>query len=574
MRPQFADILAHRREQLGLTIPQAANVLRMRESVLEAFEAGDFGHLPPLGYAQGMVSSYARYLGLDPAQLTDLYEREHSDYVLEMTGRRPSGLANLSDEPGITGPASGARSSSQGQGAQIAVDPVAASRARVGQAPLGESPAAQTGRLNRKSAERTNVMRPTSLPQRYNTSPGYGVEGSFSANQGSQDSNYAADRRYSSQLRYGDNNQTATFAEGYESTRSNRRYTSRAPERSDERARRGQAERVRRMRSSEDHYSDDYAASRSSSYNAGARRSSGNYQPSYDSDIETRDVNSQYRDDLRYDSGASNYRASSTREGREGARNMQMPGRIENARRRQNPTSARSRNRRQQQPQAQGFAGAFQQYFADPQRAILSIGVLLAIILLLILVFSVRSCIDANTGTGKQVSVVTTLAATSETAATTTSDLEQQVVSAAAAEKAASSAAAAYTETKVKVSVAEGATTWVEIICDGEQKIAESITGAWSAEYTVTQQIQIQVVDASSVTVEKNGEVQSFTSKSAGLSSMTIEGTDPEAAAAATAATTESDSSDDSSGDSSDSSDDYSSDDYSDEDYSSDDSEE
>ena len=72
-RPQFAELLADRRRQLRLSVPQAARVLRRRESVLEAFEIGDFDHLPALGYAQGMVASYARYLGLDPRRITELY---------------------------------------------------------------------------------------------------------------------------------------------------------------------------------------------------------------------------------------------------------------------------------------------------------------------------------------------------------------------------------------------------------------------------------------------------------------------------------------------------------------------
>ena len=81
-------------------------MLRMRESVLEAFEAGDFDHLPALGYAQGMVSSYARYLGLDSREISELYEREHAEYVAGVTGRAPSGLASLSDEPSYKGAAS------------------------------------------------------------------------------------------------------------------------------------------------------------------------------------------------------------------------------------------------------------------------------------------------------------------------------------------------------------------------------------------------------------------------------------------------------------------------------------
>ena len=53
-RYRYAEILYNRRRQLRLSIPQAAKVLRMRES---AFEAGVFDHRPALGYAQGMVSS-------------------------------------------------------------------------------------------------------------------------------------------------------------------------------------------------------------------------------------------------------------------------------------------------------------------------------------------------------------------------------------------------------------------------------------------------------------------------------------------------------------------------------------
>ena len=71
------------------------------------------------------------------------------------------------------------------------------------------------------------------------------------------------------------------------------------------------------------------------------------------------------------------------------------------------------------------------------------------------------------------------------------------------------------------MSVADGATTWVEITCDGEQQVAESITGSWSQEYTPKKSLEIRVGDPSVVTVEKNGERQSFSG---------IEGTDPDAA--------------------------------------------
>ena len=80
-RPLFSDMLVERRRQLGLSIKQASNVLRLKEEVLIAFEEGDFDSIPKSGYAQGMLSSYARYLGLNAKTVvnqfsTDLFEHE------------------------------------------------------------------------------------------------------------------------------------------------------------------------------------------------------------------------------------------------------------------------------------------------------------------------------------------------------------------------------------------------------------------------------------------------------------------------------------------------------------------
>ena len=56
-RPRFSEMLVTRRRQLGLSISQASQVLRLKEQVLIAFEEGDFDHIPKSGYAQGMLSS-------------------------------------------------------------------------------------------------------------------------------------------------------------------------------------------------------------------------------------------------------------------------------------------------------------------------------------------------------------------------------------------------------------------------------------------------------------------------------------------------------------------------------------
>ena len=79
-RPRFSEMLVNRRRQLGLSTGQAARVLRFKEDVLRAFEEGDFDSMPKSGYAQGMLSSYARYLGLNPRQVTNQFAADLSDW--------------------------------------------------------------------------------------------------------------------------------------------------------------------------------------------------------------------------------------------------------------------------------------------------------------------------------------------------------------------------------------------------------------------------------------------------------------------------------------------------------------
>lgn len=435
-RTRFSEILLRRRKQLGLSIPQAAKVLRMRESVLEAFEDGDFERLPALGYAQGMISSYARYLGLDPRELTALYEREHADYVSDATGRPPTGLASLSDEPGYA----------------------------------------------RRSSTTVSAPRPTS-----SATPlvGSGYDAGRRGRDGSWDHEDVG-----------------------------RRYTKRTPGDYGSAPRGG---RPGRRPHGESPAADRYGH--------------------YSSDITTRRVDSgQYRDDLRFENDARAYRAASTRSGRQASRSLSQPERP-NVRRRQAPgpdRDPRSRNRRRE-PQPTGMAGLVGAFFSDSRRAVVVIVALLAVMLGLIIVFSVRSCASGGQGNRQQVSVVTTSAATST--ATTVSQADQQALSEAASRKAALSAMAAQQETKVKVSVAAGATTWVEIVNDGEQQEATTVSGPWEQEYTVTKSIEIQVADPSNVTVEKNGESQPWPASSAGVSKLTIKGTDPSAATTASATT-------------------------------------
>ena len=79
-RPRFSEMLEERRRQLGLSIEQASRVLKLKEQVLIAFEEGDFDNIPKSGYAQGMLSSYARYLGLNPRTVVDQFQEDLYEY--------------------------------------------------------------------------------------------------------------------------------------------------------------------------------------------------------------------------------------------------------------------------------------------------------------------------------------------------------------------------------------------------------------------------------------------------------------------------------------------------------------
>lgn len=70
---KFGDILSERRRRLNVSIDQAVSATKLRPQVLEAFERSDFSSMPPKGYAQGMLSSYARFLRLDPREVLDPY---------------------------------------------------------------------------------------------------------------------------------------------------------------------------------------------------------------------------------------------------------------------------------------------------------------------------------------------------------------------------------------------------------------------------------------------------------------------------------------------------------------------
>ncbi len=71
------DLLRHEREKKGLTLARAAELSRVKLSVLSAIEHGETGDIPAV-YLRGYIRNYAHFLGVDPNQLAPHMEHVKS----------------------------------------------------------------------------------------------------------------------------------------------------------------------------------------------------------------------------------------------------------------------------------------------------------------------------------------------------------------------------------------------------------------------------------------------------------------------------------------------------------------
>jgi cytoskeleton protein RodZ len=72
----LGETLKERRQQLGIALPDVEQHLHIRAKLLEALEAGDYDRLPNPGYVRAYITTYARYLDLDPQPLLSMYHTE------------------------------------------------------------------------------------------------------------------------------------------------------------------------------------------------------------------------------------------------------------------------------------------------------------------------------------------------------------------------------------------------------------------------------------------------------------------------------------------------------------------
>ena len=476
-RPLFSDMLFDRRRQLGLSIKQASNVLRLKEEVLVAFEEGNFESIPKSGYAQGMLSSYARYLGLNAKTVVNQFSQDLFEYERGASSHeaRRRGRHNRNSDNG----------------------------------PLYQTPQANAPGQGR--SRRTYVESHGFLP----------TSGGFAGDLGEFATTSDARPRYRSSSSY-----DSDYTQG-------RPYTSRVPYAQGASTPLGQVQRQRPGTNSRAYYGpqDSYGQAGSGRHLVSAYpQAVGYYPPSYD-DVTTRRVTpSQYRDDMRLDNTGGTYETASSAAGRRSSRNIANTERP-NVQRRSSRRSREQLSRRDRdQASRGGIVGMVQLFFSERSRVMALIIAVLAIVLTCVIIFTVQSCVGSHQSTGRSVAVTSTDANdnsdSSETEdssdTTVTSEEEEKARAEAAAAKAAETETPA-TERTIEVSVTSGEVTWLEIECDGKSDIAETVTGPWSQSYTVRQSISINVSDTTAVTVMENGKKLEFDSKASGIGTITIQ---------------------------------------------------
>lgn len=497
-RPRFSEMLSSRRRQLGLSIEQASRILRLREDVLIAFEEGDFDRMPQSGYAQGMLSSYARYLGLNPRQVSDLFQEELYAYVNGSTShelRRRT--RDMQAGRGVRG---------------YDVVNEAGSRPKAyieyhGLLPTAGGPAGDLGAFATTTPARPRRSVPLagsgpSAAEAYNT------------------------RNYESDM-YGQRRHRPYNGSGQTTPR--------------ERSGASRGERQRRRNTQRRRYEED-PSKRGVSYDAYPVRAGSSRSDGYIRDeVSTRAVRPQeYSDDMRYDEAANPYERASTINGRRSSRNIVRVERP-NVRRRSGSDYAPSGRRGPSSQNQRGRAKA-KGVLGDSQQKLFIGIILLAVVLTAIIVFSVTSCVNNGGGKGesKQSSTATTTQTTQTNNSGSGTPSSSGASSGAAAQQtsqtggsgdsqqaAEGQSSTAYVPTVVKVSVSAGSYTWLEVTCDGISDVAESVTGPWEKEYTVTDTLSVQAGTPSAVTVTNNGQAVQFTSKASGLGSLSVKGTKP-----------------------------------------------
>lgn len=466
-RPRFSEVLVQRRRELGLTTQQASRVLKLKEQVLIALEEGDFEAIPKSGYAQGMVSSYARYLGLDARETVELFLEDLNEYEAETNPTRAS------DSRSRTGQS--IRLTTQ----RPAVDDsrrnlLPTSGGRAGD--MGDFATTSSAQTRSSSVQLVNpYRRRSSVSNRYSSS-----YASYS------DADYEEGIDSNTTVRTGRNSSIATREQ----------------------------------------------PSSKGSYRDGSRTLTG------DSIVRTR-TREVYQDDLALRT-ATGYEPASSVSARRAAHKIADTERPSSSRRRSN--TQRSRSSRSQTSGVNEILN-----FVSESRVVIGV---VAIVFMLVLLFAIfmgiQSCTKKQSATTPQGVPVTTTSTNTGTigdvgtAENTGENLSggetgqgvenpEQGTSIEPVENPVNAEGSTTSQNlgetisiEVSVSVASGESTWLEIMADGESRIADQVLGPWSETYVITESITVQANNTSAVSVFENGQSKTFETRASGVGSITI----------------------------------------------------
>lgn len=67
-------LLRELRQKMGLSLQEVADKIKVRPSILKAIEEESLKDLPPWIYVKGFLKLYAKFLGLDPAEVIKAFE--------------------------------------------------------------------------------------------------------------------------------------------------------------------------------------------------------------------------------------------------------------------------------------------------------------------------------------------------------------------------------------------------------------------------------------------------------------------------------------------------------------------
>lgn len=463
-RPRFSEALVQRRRELGLTTAQASRVLKLKEHVLVALEEGDFESIPKSGYAQGMVSSYARYLGLDAREMVGLFQEDLAEYeAATVVPEKPSSESRVAQHIRLT---------TQRQ----TVDDSRRSLLPTSGGRAGDV----SGFTTTSDAQTRSGSVPLVNPYRMRSTGSYG---SYSANDDDEDVDSGITVRSRRQSSLASREQPRRSA-SYQSK--NRSLT---------------GERITRTRA-------------------------------YDT----------YQDDLAPRT-ATSFEPASSAEGRRKSHRIAQTERPNTADRRRNSKASRSRERRSNTSTLDGILA-----FISESRVIIGIAALVIILLLVIAIFmGIQSCTRGQAQSAPESVPVSTVTGTDSGTIPEGGESQgegnqlnggetgqaanpsQQGGEAAAsgepinAEGTQSAQNLGETiSTEVTISVASGESTWLEVMADGESRVADQVLGPWSETYVVSESLKVQADNTGAVSVFENGQSRTFETRASGVGSITI----------------------------------------------------